>query len=333
MLAKSILTYLAVAAPVALATSKVLIPLYSWDEDCWPELLDAAAANPSASFVGIINPDSGPGDSSVDNPSLYCIPYLRQQIPGITLLGYVRTGYGDRAESDVTADIATYQTWTSIDVDTKVAGTAELDGIFFDEAITGFESGDDVSLYETYAESATSSLGEDSIVMFNPGTEAADAMYEAADYVVCYESAYADFAAVTLPTTAAQQAQCMIMLHTFPSDSSTLSSVVNELAPSYGGLWISDVDINVEDIYQNWGSNWDEFVADVAALSTSSSSTGSAVKVAVSSTAVSSAASTSVSIRSAAVSTASSAAAASSTTASATATGRRGQKWRHHGSH
>ncbi|GAA5856786.1 hypothetical protein JCM8547_008841 [Rhodosporidiobolus lusitaniae] len=272
MLLRSCLALLAVAVPSALASAKILIPLYSYDESCWSELTSAASANPDAQFVAILNPDSGPGDSSASDPSLYCVPYLRQQIPNIVLLGYVRTGYNERDAGEVADDVAAYRKWSSIDVSEKVEGTAGLDGIFFDESISGLEDGDDLSKPETYAQTARQLLGNDSTVIFNPGTAAADRLYKASTYVVCYESSYADFASATLPTDSSQQAQCMIMLHTFPSDSSTLSSVVNDLAPSYGGLWISDVDIDKEDIYQNWGSNWDEFVADVAALSTSSSS-------------------------------------------------------------
>ncbi|BGP16269.1 hypothetical protein JCM10213_007713 [Rhodosporidiobolus nylandii] len=255
------------AAAVAVDAAKVLIPLYKWDDQCWPELQSAAAKNPTASFIAVINPNSGP-IIDVNDPNLYCVPVLRQKIPNLTVLGHLRTGYGDRSASDVKADVAMYETWAGLSVSAGgVEGTPKLDGIFFDESPSFQDSETGLDTYKGYATVARSALGSGATVIFNPGTPSSSKLYAFADYVVAYESYYKNFASAKLPTDAALQAKSAIMLHDFPSDSSTLSSTVSSLAPSYGALWISDVSIDEKDIYKYWGSNWNAFVADVAAAS------------------------------------------------------------------
>lgn len=142
---------LCLGAASLVAATKVLVPLYSWNEDCWPELQQAAyvrrsflaerqadqlaplasAANPSVEWVLIVNPNSGP-TSDVTDPSLYCVPTLREKVPRSTIVGYVRTDYGKTPKAEVSANVATYASWKGIKVGT-MGKSAQLDGIFFDE--------------------------------------------------------------------------------------------------------------------------------------------------------------------------------------------------------
>ncbi|GAA5909635.1 hypothetical protein JCM6882_008449 [Rhodosporidiobolus microsporus] len=270
MLVKTLLASLVAAAASAEAT-KILVPLYSWDEDCWPELQNAAASNPKAEFIAIINPNSGPITDTSD-PSLYCVPVLREKIPGITLVGYVRTGYNERAASEVNGDIEMYNTWEGLTVTAGgVSGSPKLDGIFLDETDTFMESEDGLDKYIEYASTIKEKFGDDGLVIYNPGTEANQKLYDTGAMVVAYESPYSGFKSVNLPTDAATRANSAIMLINFPTDSSTLESVVESIvSDGYGALYITSAKIEEEDVYQVWGANWSSFVAKVAEVNSPS---------------------------------------------------------------
>ena len=73
-----------------------------------------------------------------------CIPELKNAGSSSTVLGYVRTNYGNQAIADVQADIDTYATWPT---------TYRPTGIFFDEASNDAAH---VSQYASYASYARS---------------------------------------------------------------------------------------------------------------------------------------------------------------------------------
>ncbi|GAA5821217.1 hypothetical protein JCM3770_006879 [Rhodotorula araucariae] len=266
---RRLLLPLVVAAALCDAT-KVLLPLYQYSEDCWPELQTAASQNPSLEFLLILNPDSGPvGDAS--NPSLACVPKLRALLPGSTLTGYVRTGYGKRSAADVAQEVEAYKRWSEI----EVAGgkTAALDGIFFDEVDDSAKE-KNLQLHQKHADAAREAFGADGIIIFNPGTAVDAAFYKMADIVVAYESAYADYSESSLPPSALLP-QAAIMLHNFTPSSYT--STVASLVPAVNALFITDVKIDSQDIYETWGGGWYDFCKAVAqangAASTGSSGT------------------------------------------------------------
>lgn len=101
---------------------RIMIPLYvypSWyapSEYAWD---DVAAAASDVPVTAIINPDSGPV-FPLDENYTYGLNDLRNG--GVTLLGYVATGYGVRDSAAVKADIDLYDAYYNID------------GIFLDEA-------------------------------------------------------------------------------------------------------------------------------------------------------------------------------------------------------
>ncbi|GAA5820295.1 hypothetical protein JCM11251_005562 [Rhodosporidiobolus azoricus] len=258
------------------------IDRYSWREDCWTELLEAATANPTAQFIAILNPNSGPSTDTSD-PSLYCVPVLRRKIPGITLVGYVRTGYNKRDPGDVADDINTYRKWADLSADAGgVSATSlKLDGIFLDEAGTFMENEDGLDKYITYSQTIKQMLGEDALVIYNPGTKANQKLYDTGAMVVGYESPYKDYDPSILPTDATTQANTAIMLISFPTDTSTLTSTVESLS-AYGALFITSARIEEEDVYQVFGSNWNDFVKAVADLSSSSSSSNTSTVTSVS---------------------------------------------------
>ncbi|KPV74677.1 uncharacterized protein RHOBADRAFT_53634 [Rhodotorula graminis WP1] len=243
--------------PLVAAKTSVLLPLYEYSEDCWPELQTAASQNPTLDFVLILNPDSGPL-SDPTNAALACVPKLRALLPGSTLVGYVRTGYGERGADEVRRDVDEYAGWDGIEVEGGL-GTAKLDGVFFDE-VEGGEGNEE--LYRGHAEGAREAFGQEGTVVFNPGTTVGDAYYAMANVVVAYESAFADYSDSLLPPRSLLP-QAAIMLHDFSLASYT-STVAALGAPALGSIFITDAKIDDVDVYQTWGGGWYDFCRAVA---------------------------------------------------------------------
>ncbi|BGP58405.1 hypothetical protein JCM8202_001908 [Rhodotorula sphaerocarpa] len=268
------LLLLSLAASLATAT-KILVPLYSWSPDCWPELQTAAAANPDVEFFLILNPNSGP-IRDVQDPSLYCVPTLRARIPRSTLIGYVRTGYGSRPAGQVDADVATYASWADLRVDVQGAGAPKLDGIFFDEVPDG-TTRKLKDLYAGYAETARAAFPNGTVVM-NPGTNVGPDLYADADLVVA-PSALPP--AEYLPSSA-------IMIHSFPpaptppNSTSNLTadpillSTLQDLIPAAGAVYLTDLNIKQTDVYGSFGPDWQDFVKAAAGLNARANVTTSA---------------------------------------------------------
>ncbi|GAA5840339.1 hypothetical protein JCM9279_002350 [Rhodotorula babjevae] len=261
------LVLLAAAAAVASAT-KVILPLYEWSEDCWPELQQAAAENPSLEFILIFNPNSGPVTDATD-PSLYCVPRLRKLLPTSTFIGYVPTGYGERSAAAVKADVATYKKWSSIKVD-SAGSTAKLDGIFFDEAAWD-PTTKNLQLYSGHANAARAAFGAKgkSTVVFNPGTVVSASFYKYADIVVSFETYAKEWKGTASLPSSSLVPKSAIMLHTYTGNTSTaLSTTVRQIVPRAAAVFITDVSLDKEDVYKRFGGNWLAFCKFVAQYST-----------------------------------------------------------------
>ncbi|GAA5856809.1 hypothetical protein JCM8547_008854 [Rhodosporidiobolus lusitaniae] len=269
MLLKPLVASLALVAASAglVDASKILVPLYSWSKDCWPELQSAATANPTASFIGIINPNSGPTVDTSD-PSLYCVPVLRKKIPNLTLAGYVRTNYSERAPSEVLADIRMYKSWSTLSTTspTDIKGTPKLDGIFFDEVSSFTESTNGINKYILYSQQARQALGSKSMVVFNPGLVPNARLFSYADLVVTYEDRFSAYSLSKLPKAAYMQQKSAIMIHTMPNSTATLNTTLRGLGNKFGAVYVTSTDIDVRDVYQVFGSNWSQFVKLFTAL-------------------------------------------------------------------
>ncbi|MEZ5729129.1 MAG: spherulation-specific family 4 protein [Burkholderiaceae bacterium] len=108
----------AIAQPAPAPTLELLVPAYFYPsrrDTHWPRLIAAARQVP---VTAILNPASGPG-SRADSNYLKVTAELRAA--GGRVLGYVHTSYGERALSDVVADVDRY------------AAMYPIDGIFIDE--------------------------------------------------------------------------------------------------------------------------------------------------------------------------------------------------------
>jgi len=225
----------------------VTVPLYIWPSASnWQPYADAAKAHPSVKFNLVINPNNGP-DGAVKDEFATGIALLRKY-SNIKIIGYVRTTYGDRAPADVNADVTTYANWPA---------ASRPDGIFFDEtapnnvaymkSITAFAKG--------------TACG--SHITFNPGADAISADYfDIADDIMIYEHDYNSFQS-SLLTNAKRPAKSTAAMYEFPTDASTLASVVSsfKLAGWYS-LFLTTSALN--NAYSTTGSNWSAFVTEVA---------------------------------------------------------------------
>lgn len=147
---------------------RIAVPSYFYPGALWGRLIVAA---PTVGLA-IINPDSGPG--AVPNAD-YVAQVAKARAAGITVLGYVYTGYGNRAQSAVLADIGRYYSWYGVD------------GVFLDEAST-----DCARLpYYRALHADIKSRGGAAKVVLNPGTQTNECYMAAADILLTFENTYA----------------------------------------------------------------------------------------------------------------------------------------------
>ncbi|KAJ7627062.1 Spherulation-specific family 4, partial [Roridomyces roridus] len=243
---------LLVVVPVH-ATTGVIVPLYQFPSTSanWAPLETAMSTFPSMQFYIIINPDSGPGDAGSQPDPAYQtnIQTLRTHSNAL-LVGYVATGFGTRASADVLQDIETYAGW---------GAAYGMEGIFFDETMTGFDT--EYTSY-SHAVRTTAWPGRTTgYVIMNPGDDIGNSdYYSLADQIVTFEDTLANFQKESpLPTPAPRPTVCSGV------SNQTLSSVVASLKSSgFASTYITNLNISQTDVYANFGSDFTQFVADVA---------------------------------------------------------------------
>ena len=127
------------ALPYSLATGQttgLIVPLYTYPGSTWDALILQKQDNPSFNIIAIINPDSGPGIGFNSN---YQIGIENLQNAGITVLGYVATGYGGVSQSSIVSQVSDYKAWYNVN------------GIYYDETSN---NPSEVSYYQAITTSA-----------------------------------------------------------------------------------------------------------------------------------------------------------------------------------
>ena len=107
----------------------LLVPLYMAPNTDWTTLITIKNKYPNLPIIAIINPSSGPGTSS---SSTFVTEIAKLKAAKITVLGYIDTIYGARAQSYITQDIDRYHSFYPT-----------IDGIYFDRmqySAVGYES-------------------------------------------------------------------------------------------------------------------------------------------------------------------------------------------------
>ncbi|KAG8712370.1 hypothetical protein FRC09_019946 [Ceratobasidium sp. 395] len=243
----------------ATLASGIIFPLYFYPGDncaAWTNAISAATSHPTLPFYFIVNPNSGPGGVNTQPDANYqaCVPKLRPSAnPNVKLIGYVPTGYGNRAQADVKADVHTYANWAS---------AYRLNGIFFDEV--AYQSSLQ-SLYSGYS-SYTKSQIPGAFVTLNPGTSAiASGYFSFADQIVTVEKYFNQFSpsdyTISSSTPASKQA---VILH--DSGSALPSSTINQIVKTskIGAVYITDdTEANSGNPYDSFPSYWSSFVTAV----------------------------------------------------------------------
>ncbi|KAJ5537360.1 Spherulation-specific family 4 [Penicillium frequentans] len=178
----------ATASSTASPSTSILLPLYIWptDNTTWGPVYEAAAGNPDIEFKVIVNPDSGPGDTTYPESAYITAIAQLNSYDNVVVLGYIPTEYGTRSASDVESDISTYSGWSAY-----TAKNIAVAGIFFDEA----PRTDDTSLISYMTEVADNARSQDlDFIVFNPGTKleegAVNGYFDAADLIVEFENSY-----------------------------------------------------------------------------------------------------------------------------------------------
>lgn len=211
------------AATVAVpSVTGLLVPLYSEPGDTWTRLAAVAAAG--TPVVAIINPDNGPGG---ETPSAaYVAGIARLRAAGVTVLGYVYTGYGQRPQETVRADARAY------------LQRFELNGIFVDEtANTDAQAGYYRDLYRYIKDLAPAAR-----VVVNPGTPVPDAYFAAADTVVQFEDTADAWGTYTVPAAVAAHPRVAsaMLAHSVGSVDTMKAIVQRAVSAGFGYVYVTD---------------------------------------------------------------------------------------------
>jgi hypothetical protein len=148
------------------------VPAYFYPGADWQRLNQAS---PTVQ-IAIINPNSGPGTSPDPN---YQTQVRATQQAGVTVLGYVATGYTSVPVATVQAQIDRYVTWYGVN------------GIFLDEITTNCA---DAQTYYATLSQYIHSRGRQ--VIMDPGTQSATSgcFMAVADILVTFEGFYSTYA-------------------------------------------------------------------------------------------------------------------------------------------
>jgi hypothetical protein len=218
----------------------IIVPLYSYPGPIWQSLAQIKEVYPSVPVVAIVNPSNGPG-SYQDPNFVWGIQLL--EAAGITVVGYVATGYGGVSISQAEQEISAYDQFY------------QISGIFFDEmaSISGYES------YYSTLTSYAASLGY-SFTIGNPGSLVPASYIGTVSNIVVYENsglpstgflsglgyAKSDFSLLSYGDSgidpsfvqaAATDVQYLYVTDgSFPSPYATLSSYFSALMTTLAGL-------------------------------------------------------------------------------------------------
>jgi len=203
---------------------RLLVPSYSYPSPTtfWDAIVAGA---PSVKYM-IANPASGPGTTTDTN---YTAAIVNAQAAGITILGYVSTGYATGAPSPATIE-------TSVDLWATLYG---IHDIFFDETSSLVE---DVPFYAQIC-NYVHAAAVPPIVVLNPGVVPDPGYLAIADIVVVYEGVQVDYAAFSPPSWVTdgthRATQFCNIIHTCTSEN-LAATITKAEAVNAGYIYVSD---------------------------------------------------------------------------------------------
>lgn len=154
------------------ANAGVVVPLYNYPDSTWTTIAQAKTTYPSVPIIAVVNPSSGPGSSEDPN---YLQGIRNLQAAGVTVLGYVATGYATSSYSPLSnlePQIVDYKNWYGVN------------GIFFDEM-------SNTAGYESYYSTLNSYVKSNGMTytMGNPGASVPSSYIGVLNNLVIYEDA------------------------------------------------------------------------------------------------------------------------------------------------
>lgn len=170
------------------ATSlSILLPFYvhpSTSPASWDGLSTTIAKYSNVQWQVIVNPNSGPGTTETKPEPAYvdAISMINSHNNAVTL-GYVPTGYAQRAYSEIIADIDVYASWGPSSTDES---NTTIAGIFLDEVISEAQATQtNIAFYaEASAHTKATLASTVGSVVLNPGTLGPEALFESCDLMV-----------------------------------------------------------------------------------------------------------------------------------------------------
>ncbi|TVY58976.1 Spherulin-4 [Lachnellula cervina] len=239
--------------------SAILLPLYLYPSASapWTNLYNSLTAHPNTQFDVVINPDSGPELVSPGNSALSdyvaAVSKLRTY-PNVNIFGYVHTSYGDASlQPALLSNISRYATWN-----TYTPANISLDGIFFDEAPSAYDTSIYTNLQTATALARSSDLRR---VIFNAGAVADTQYFALADYIIMYEGAYANFDAGAIGALAqAVRANSSVVVYDFTLAEADQKTFVDQLV----GMGLGSFDITTTGSYSELSALWAAFTQQVS---------------------------------------------------------------------
>ena len=208
------------------ATLEIVVPAYFYPsaESAWDELTRAASR---VSITAILNPASGPGLES--DPS-YVAAINDLRAAGGRVIGYVPTGFGNRAVADALADINAYDAFY------------DIDGIFIDEMNNRGAQG--VLNYYGEIYDHVKSIDATWELMGNPGTNTSEVFltWPVVDRLVITENlanVYTDFVADQW-VSRYDSAAFVHLVHTEPDVGMLKSHLESAVSQNAGAIYITD---------------------------------------------------------------------------------------------
>lgn len=160
---------------LAASCSTVTLPAYFYPGSLW-----TSAASPPSSVrrTLILNPGSGPGTQPDPN---YVEAVASARNAGATVVGYVPTSYGVRAQDDVLADVDRYRQFYGVR------------DVFLDEVSS---SAAQLPYYQGLSGHVRAVGG---LVLLNPGTHPDEGYMALSDQVVTFEGTYDSYRTAQVP--------------------------------------------------------------------------------------------------------------------------------------
>ncbi|MFD7090953.1 spherulation-specific family 4 protein [Streptomyces sp. NPDC059896] len=166
-------------------SQKVSVPAYFYPGALWDQLTRSG----TGVGLAVANPYNGPGDGD----DQYTDAIKKADAAGITVIGYVATGYFGTTGMTTRSGSTDPDEWMrqiKADVDAwyRLYGGPGLGGIFFDEGLARCGSGNaDVNRYIELKNYVESRHGTGAVVVDNPGTGVEECYTQAADTLVTFE--------------------------------------------------------------------------------------------------------------------------------------------------